>query len=158
MATRLPGFWKALTNAGVYKVMGRMHVPIYRATGGRIGHKTGPIYQLLLTSTGRKSGLSRTLPLTYMRDGENYVIVASHGGNDKHPAWWLNLQANPKASIQVANKTMAVIASQAIGPERDRLWPLLVEMNPQFGTYETITDRAIPVVVLTVSDAAAATI
>ena len=134
-----------------------MHVPIYRATRGRIGHKTGPIYQLLLTTTGRKSGLSRTLPLTYMRDGKNYVIVASHGGHDKHPAWWLNLEANPKASIQVAHETMTVVASRATGPERDRLWPLLVEMNPQFGTYETITDRVLPVVVLTISQAADAT-
>lgn len=141
-------FWKALTNSGVYKLMGKLHVPIYRATSGRIGHRTGGICQLLLTTVGRKSGLPRTLPLTYMRDGFDYVIVASHGGNDKHPAWWLNLEADAKATIQVADETMAVTATQAVGSQRDRLWPLLVRTNPVFAKYETLTRRVLPVVVL----------
>lgn len=141
-----------LTNAGVYKAMGKLHVPIYRATGGRIGHRTGPIEQLLLTTTGRRSGRPRTLPLTYMCDGDDYVIVASHGGNDRHPAWWLNLQSNPIASIQVRARVLRVTAREAVGAERARLWPLLTQMNPVFLKYEQLTDRLIPVVVLHVDE------
>ena len=137
-----------LTNRGVYKAMGKLHVPLYRATRGLVGHRTGRIYQLLLTTTGRKSGRQRTLPLTYMRDGGDYVVVASHGGNDKHPAWWLNLEANPQATIQVRGDTMKVVASLASPSERNRLWPLLVIMNPVYVKYETLTDRTIPVVLL----------
>ncbi len=148
MPVNAHGFWKMLTNAGVYKAMGKLHVPIYRATRGRIGHKTGAIEQLLLTTTGRKSGLCRTLPLTYMRDGNDHVVVASHGGNDRHPAWWLNLSAHPEAEIQIRGDVMRVTALEATGAERERLWPLLTAMNPIYLRYELLTDRAIPVVVL----------
>jgi deazaflavin-dependent oxidoreductase (nitroreductase family) len=141
-------FWKLVTDIGFYKGMGKLHTPLYRLTGGAIGHRTGWVRNLLLTTVGRKSGQPRTVPVTYMSDGDDFVLVASHGGSDKHPAWWLNLEANPSATVQVGRETLAVTAHRAEGDERARLWPMLVEMNPLFGRYETLTARSIPVVVL----------
>ena len=142
-------FWKFLGESSFYKNMGRLHTKIYRASGGRIGHKTGPVRNLLLTSTGRRSGEKRTCPLTYLEDNGRYVLIASNGGNEKHPVWYLNLQAQPRATVEVGPKKLDVVASTASGEERARLWSAAVRMNPQYATYEGITPRQIPVVVLT---------
>jgi deazaflavin-dependent oxidoreductase (nitroreductase family) len=142
-------FWKFLGESSFYKNMGKLHVPLYRLTGGRIGHRTGPLSHLLLTCTGRKSGQQRTCPLTYLEDGGRYVLIASNGGNEKHPVWYLNLKAQPRAKVEVGPKKLDVVASTAAGDERTRLWNAAAAMNPQYSMYEGITSREIPVVILT---------
>jgi deazaflavin-dependent oxidoreductase (nitroreductase family) len=139
---------KLLGESGFWKVVGRLHVRAYRSSGGRFGANLGGLPHLLLTTVGRKSGESRTVPLTYLADGPAYVLVASNGGSDRHPAWWLNLRAAPRANVQVGPEAFAVVASEAEGAERMRLWAALKKFNPFYAQYEKITDRKIPVVVL----------
>jgi deazaflavin-dependent oxidoreductase (nitroreductase family) len=148
MASAKQRLLKAVGESGLWKPTGRVHAWLYRSTGGRIGHKAGHMTNLLLTTTGRKSGEPRTVTLTYMADGENYVLVASNGGADRHPIWWLNLRKNPRAEVQVGSRTLKVEAVEADVTERARLWPKLKAYNPFYGEYEQITDRQIPVVVL----------
>jgi F420H(2)-dependent quinone reductase len=142
-------FWKFLGESSFYKNMGKVHTRLYRLSGGRIGHKTGPVRNLLLTATGRKSGQKRTCPLTYLEDAGRYVLIASNGGNEKHPVWYLNLKTHPRATVEVGPRRLDVVASTAQGEERKRLWSAAVAMNPQYATYESITRREIPVVILT---------
>ena len=137
-------FWKAVGESGVWKGVGRLHTRLYRLTGGRVGGMTN----LLLTTTGRRSGEPRTVPLTYMADGERYVLVASNGGADRHPAWWGNLRHTPRATVQVGGTTLEVDAAEAGPEERARLWPRLKTMKPFYAMYEQLTDRRIPVVIL----------
>ncbi len=139
---------KVVGESGLWTGVGQVHAWLYRRTGGRIGHRTGHITNLLLTTTGRKSGKPRTVTLTYMADDDNYVLVASNGGSDRHPVWWLNLKKNPHAQVQVGNRTFVVDADEADGTERVRLWSKLKAYNPFYGQYEQITDRRIPVVIL----------
>ena len=131
---------------------GRLHTAIYRATGGRIGHSSGKITNLLLTTTGRKSGQPRTVPLSYIRDGEYLVVVASNGGADRDPVWWLNLSAAPEASVQVEGDRFAVTAREADDAERERLWPLLQEANLFYTRHRANTERRIPIVLLSRRD------
>lgn len=147
MSTQLR-FLKMLGESSFWKNVGRLHVHLYHLTSGRIGHSAGNIKNLLLTTTGRKSGESRTVPLAYMRDGNDYVVVASNGGSDRPPSWWLNLKDKPQARVQIGNETHEVVAARANEQEHARLWPLLKEMNPFYGRYEQITARSIPVVIL----------
>src|SRR5262245_14677271 len=91
---------KILGESGAWKAVGAVHTRLYRLSGGRIGHTAGHLANLLLTTTGRKSGAARTVPLTYMADGDTYVLVASNGGADRHPAWYLNLQDDPRAHVE----------------------------------------------------------
>ncbi len=148
MASAAQKILKLVGESSFWKHTGRLHAWLYRRTGGRIGHKAGHITNLLLTTTGRKSGTPRTVTLTYMPDGERYVLVASNGGSDRHPVWWLNLQNHPRATVQIRNLIVEVEAAEAQGAERDRLWPQLKTYNPFYGQYEQITERRIPVVVL----------
>jgi deazaflavin-dependent oxidoreductase (nitroreductase family) len=121
---------------------------LYRASGGRIGGKMGQVEVLLLTTTGRKSGKKRTLPLVYIMDGPAYVITASAGGADKNPGWFFNVRSNPQSLIQVREKQIKVTAEVA-GPEkRSELWARLVELAPNFAGYEKRTSREIPMVIL----------
>ena len=103
---------------------------------------------LLLTTTGRKSGKQRTTPLLYLEDAGRYVVIASVGGAPKHPAWYLNLLANPAATIEVGRRKLAVTASTASPEERARLWPLAVQMYRGYEDYQAKTTREIPVVIL----------
>lgn len=113
------------------------------AAGGRADTPT-----LLLTTTGRKSGRQITMPLIYGRDGDRFIIVGSKGGAPGHPAWYLNLQAQPQAHIQVAEKHYDVRARSAEGEERSRLWSLMEDLYPPYDSYQKRTDRVIPVIVL----------
>ncbi len=124
----------------------RIHTALYRATGGVIGARLAGIPMLLLTTTGRKTAQARTLPLAYIADGDEFVVVASNGGQDTDPLWWRNLQADPTCEVQVRRDVHRAHAELATGAERDRLWPLLVQANPQWGRYERATRRPIPVV------------
>lgn len=121
---------------------------LYRASSGRIGGKMGRVEVLLLTTTGRKSGKKRTLPLVYIMDGPAYVITASAGGADKNPGWFFNVRSNLQSLIQVREKQIKVTAEVA-GPEkRSELWARLVELAPNFAGYEKRTSREIPMVIL----------
>ncbi|MEW6272804.1 MAG: nitroreductase family deazaflavin-dependent oxidoreductase [Thermodesulfobacteriota bacterium] len=139
---------KAVGESPFWKVTGRVHTALYRATGGRVGHSAGRITNLLLTTRGRRSGEERTVALAYLADGDRFVVVASNGGSDRHPAWWLNLRANPRARVEVGGRTVEVTAREATAEEHARLWPELKAVNPFYGNYERITERRIPVVVL----------
>jgi F420H(2)-dependent quinone reductase len=125
------------------------HAIVYRATGGRIGHRfPGAPPTLLLDHVGAKSGNRRTTPLTYVPDDGNVVIVASKGGHPRHPAWFHNLRANPDVTIQVGSERRAVRARVATSEERTRLWPKVVATYGGYAGYQQRTEREIPLVIL----------
>ena len=107
---------------------------------------------LLLGTTGRKSGVERKLPLIYGKANGSWVIIASKGGAPSHPAWYLNLLANPVCNIQVVSEHHQVKARTAQGEEREALWQQLAELYPPYNDYQAATDREIPVVVLDLAD------
>ncbi|MEU4517484.1 nitroreductase family deazaflavin-dependent oxidoreductase [Amycolatopsis sp. NPDC024027] len=121
----------------------------FRANEGKVGNYFEGKNVLLLTTTGAKSGAERLSPLVYTRDGDRYVVAASMGGAPKNPAWYHNLVANPKVTVEVGTEkfeaTATVIADRA---ERDRLYAGMVAHAEGFAEYETKTDRVIPIVVL----------
>ena len=127
----------------------KVHTALYRATGGRIGHRlprNPPI--LLLDHVGAKSGTRRTSPIGYVPDGSNLLIVASKGGNPKHPAWFHNLCANPDVTVQLRSERKAVHARVASPGERTLLWPKVVAAYGGYAGYQRRTEREIPIVVL----------
>jgi deazaflavin-dependent oxidoreductase (nitroreductase family) len=136
-----------MANLG-FRIFGGMHAGVYRLTGGKVGGKIGKTPVLLLTTTGRKSGQPRTTPLLYARAGEGYVVIASKGGADQHPLWFLNLQANPSVKVTVGRETREMQARDTQGEERERLWRLLADLYPGYDKYAQKTSRQIPVVVL----------
>ena len=121
---------------------------LYLRTGGAIGASFFGITVLLLTTVGRRSGRERVVPLLYIEDAGHLVVVGSNAGDDRHPAWWLNLQANPRARVQVRRERFEVIAHTADPAERARLWPQLVAAYRDYARYARGTPREIPVVVL----------
>jgi deazaflavin-dependent oxidoreductase (nitroreductase family) len=121
----------------------------FRANEGRVGGMFEGVPLLLLHHTGAKSGQSRINPLAYQSDGGRYVVFASKGGAPSNPAWYHNLVAHPNTTIEVGTDMVDVVASQATGQERDRLYRAQAERVPQFAEYEQQTDRVIPVIVLT---------
>ncbi len=139
----------------------KFHAYIYERTDGRIGKHSNRVPALLLTTTGRKSGQSRTHGLTYYRDGDDVIVVASNGGSDRHPAWFLNLQAEPRVKVRLGRQVVGATARVASPEERARLWPLVNRacrgMAPVFhpgatGRYDVHqrhTSREIPVVIIT---------
>ncbi|HEV7770591.1 MAG TPA: nitroreductase/quinone reductase family protein [Solirubrobacterales bacterium] len=127
---------------------GKFNVPIYRATGGRIGGRVGRAPVLLLTTTGRKSGQPRTAPVLYLADGENVILINTNAGNAKIPAWSLNLTANPEAEIELGRKRRPVRARIAEGEERADLWHKSNVQYAGFDDYEAKLNREISVFVL----------
>ncbi|HYS39584.1 MAG TPA: nitroreductase family deazaflavin-dependent oxidoreductase [Pseudonocardiaceae bacterium] len=119
-----------------------------RECGGAEGYDWKGATILLLTTTGRRSGTQHRTALIYRQVGDDYVIVASRGGAPTHPAWYLNLAANPDVRIQVKDQEFAGRARVADGDERAKLWSLMAEVWPDYDSYQTKTDRQIPVVVL----------
>jgi F420H(2)-dependent quinone reductase len=130
------------------RVGGGIHRDLYRLSGGRIGGRIGKLPILLLTTTGRRTGRQRTTPLGFERDGANLVVIASNGGMDWPPAWWLNLEQTPEASVELGRERLAVRSRQATGDERARLWAAITARFPAYGRYERKTTRPIPVVIL----------
>jgi F420H(2)-dependent quinone reductase len=124
------------------------HTGVYRLTGGRIGGKMGGLRILLLTTTGRKSGQPRTVPLVFFEDGERLVVIASKGGDPRDPLWWENLKQDPSAEVQVGSERRRMRARQASVEERARLWPRVKRENPAYAAYEKRTTREIPVILL----------
>lgn len=125
------------------------HTLVYRATHGLVGHRfLGAPPTLLLEHVGAKSGKPRTSPLTYLRDGDNFVLVASKGGYPRNPSWYHNLRANPDTTVQVGSQQVAVHARVATQAERTRLWPRVVELYGGYEDYQERTEREIPLVIL----------
>jgi len=139
-------------NEAVERVMGKglvLHQWLYEKTDGRIGRSIGGRPMLLLRTVGRKTGESRTSALLYVPDGERYAVIASKGGDARHPGWFHNLTASPDVEIQIGRERIPVKARVAEGEERERLWAKANEVNQgQYDTYQSRTDRKIPVVVL----------
>jgi F420H(2)-dependent quinone reductase len=121
------------------RVAGRSHAWLYRATGGRLGSNLGVMPVLLLTTTW---------PLGYLTDGDRLVVIASAGGQPQHPAWYLNLRANRRVTVQRGGETVAMVATPAESEERARLWERIIRDYPQFAGYQRKTGREIPVVLL----------
>jgi len=130
------------------RLMGKLNVPVYRATRGRLLGKVGRAPVLLLTTTGRKSGQSRTAPVVYLADGERQVVIGSNAGNARMPAWALNLVANPEAEVEVYGRRGRVRARVAEGEERADLWRRMNEQYAGFDDYKARTTRDIRVFVL----------
>jgi deazaflavin-dependent oxidoreductase (nitroreductase family) len=129
-------------------LFGQEHVERYRATDGAEGHEWKGTQTLLLTTTGRKSGEQRTTPLIYAAVGDSFVIVASKGGSDEPPAWYLNLSENPEVEVQVRAERFKARARTAGSDEKPELWRRMVAEWPSYDEYQEKTDREIPVVVL----------
>ncbi|MBM0260152.1 nitroreductase family deazaflavin-dependent oxidoreductase [Micromonospora sp. 4G55] len=125
------------------------HIRRYVETGGEQGHEWRPgVFTLLLTTRGRRSGKLRRTALIYGRDGDDYLVVASQGGAPQHPAWYLNLLADPEAEVQVGAETFTARARAAGPEEKPRMWRTMTGIWPAYDDYQTRTDREIPVVVL----------
>jgi len=134
--------------AGMLRTLGKLNVPVYRLTRGRVMGTVGRAPVLLLTSTGRRSGQPRTAPVVYMADGERLVVIGSNAGNPKAPAWSHNLKANPDAHVQVRGERRPVRARVAEGEERAQLWRRMNEHYAGFDAYEERTSRDIALFVL----------
>ncbi|QFU91872.1 nitroreductase family deazaflavin-dependent oxidoreductase [Amycolatopsis sp. YIM 10] len=143
--------------AKIMKLMSRVHVRVFTLTGGRVGStwRVGagfrkPVPTLLLEHRGRRSGRRFVTPLLYLRDGDEFVIVASQGGLPKHPQWYFNLRADPETRVHLKKQgAIPVRARVASAEERAELWPRLVDLYADFAKYQAWTEREIPVVFLT---------
>jgi deazaflavin-dependent oxidoreductase (nitroreductase family) len=129
-------------------LFGEEHVRKYKETGGQEGHDWQGTQCLLLTTTGRKSGQPRELPLIYGKSGDDYLIVASKGGADEPPAWYLNLEADPTAEVQVWGDRFKAKARVATAEEKPEMWKTMTAEWPAYDEYQTKTDREIPIIVL----------
>jgi deazaflavin-dependent oxidoreductase (nitroreductase family) len=124
------------------------HLKRYLESDGEDGHLWNGVATLLLTTTGRKSKQAVQIPLIYGAIDDSFVIVASKGGHTHHPAWYLNLDADPQVAVQVAADKFTATARTAHGEERARLWGEMASIFPNYNEYQAKTDREIPVVVL----------
>jgi deazaflavin-dependent oxidoreductase (nitroreductase family) len=136
------------SSATVLRWTGRINIPLYRLSGGRIFGKVNRAPVLLLTTTGRKSGRARTAPVVYLADGDDFAVIGSNAGHSRTPAWSLNLKARPEAEIEVGRRKLPVRARIAAGDERADLWRRHNEQFGGFDEYEARTDRDIAVFVL----------
>ena len=129
-------------------LFGAEHTRRYRETGGEEGHDWQGTQTLLLTTIGRKSGEPRELPLIYGRSGDDYLIVASKGGADEPPAWYVNLVADPEVEVQVRGDRFKARAREATPEEKPKMWETMVAEWPAYDDYQSKTERPIPVIVL----------
>ncbi|HZE04206.1 MAG TPA: nitroreductase family deazaflavin-dependent oxidoreductase [Solirubrobacteraceae bacterium] len=130
----------------------RVHEKLYEATDGRVGHRLLGVPTLLLRTTGRRSGVTRTSGLVYARDGADYLVVASKGGSDQPPAWLSNLKAKPEVEIQIGRERLpgSCKVVEPSDPGYERLWKIVNENNgDRYTAYQSETSRPIPVVVIT---------
>jgi F420H(2)-dependent quinone reductase len=137
-----------LMPASFLRAMGRLNVPVYRLTRGRLMNTVGSAPVMLLTTTGRRSGQQRTAPVLYGRDGESLIVVSSNGGNHNAPGWSYNLEANPDAEVQIGGDRKRVRARVAQGEERERVWRAMNERYAGFDDYDANVSREIAVFVL----------
>lgn len=129
-------------------LFGDEHTQKYKETGGQTGHDWQGTQVLLLTTTGRKSGEPRELPLIYGKSGDDYLIVASKGGADAPPAWYLNLEADPRVELQVRDERFPARARVATPEEKAEMWKTMTVEWPAYDEYQTKTEREIPIIVL----------
>jgi deazaflavin-dependent oxidoreductase (nitroreductase family) len=144
-------FWSRFSNslgAGGLRLVGKLNAPIYRLSGGRVGGKLGEAPILLLTTTGRKSGQSRTAPVLYLADGDRFVVINTNAGNEKTPAWSLNLRASPEAEVEIGRKRIKVRSRLAEGEERSDLWRRSMEQYEGWDFYESKLNREVGVFIL----------
>ncbi len=143
-------FTRASTSMGATALRwtGKLNIPMYRLSGGRIGGRINQAPVLLLTTTGRKSGQQRTAPVVYLADGDRFVVIGSNAGHAKVPAWSLNLKANPDAEVEVGRKRLQVRARVAEGEERADLWRKSNDQYAGFDDYAERTGRDIALFVL----------
>jgi len=133
------------------RVFWALHKGIDRLSGGRLStirptdHRVGTLF---LLTTGRTTALERRNGLYYIEDGSRYVVVASNAGADHDPRWWLNLQANPNAAVEISGRRLAIQGRAATDPERERLWPELVRRHATYAEYARTATRTIPIVIL----------
>lgn len=134
----------------VLKTMNRVHRAILAVSGGRIGWKAGGMTALQLHTIGRTSGERRSVMLTCPIEVDgNPVVVASRGGDDHHPAWFLNLQANPEVEVTMRGETRPMLATVVPDDERAALWKKVTNAQTRYAGYQKRTERAIPLVILT---------
>lgn len=134
--------------AGLLRGLGKLNVPVYRATRGRVWGSYGRAPVLLLTTTGRRSAQQRTAPVVYLANGERLVVIGSNAGNERAPAWSLNLKASPECAVQVGGERRRMHARIAQGEERAALWRAMNQQYAGFDDYEQRTSRDIAVFVL----------
>ncbi len=139
------------TRDRVARSIASTHVQLYQATGGLLGGLVGGMPVLLLTTTGRRSGRTHTAPLTYLRIDGRIILIASYGGANRHPAWYLNLDARPAVEVQRWRRSRPMTARTLSGTDREAVWSKVVRRAPIYGWYQRRTDREIPLVEL-VSD------
>ena len=120
----------------------------FRARGGRVGGYHATMQLLLLTTTGARTGQRRAVPLTYLPDGDRYIVTAGNAGSDRHPAWYYNLAANPDVTVEVGTEAFKAVAMIAEEAERGALYELFAAAYPQADDYQAQTIRQIPVVIL----------
>ncbi len=130
------------------KYLSTVHSLLFKATRGRIGKRLVDNDMLLLTTVGSKTGDAHTVPLLYLRDNDDVIIIASWGGRPSHPQWYGNLLADPSVTIQILEESTSVTARTASSEERARLWPLITSAYDGYREYQTRTNREIPVVIL----------
>jgi F420H(2)-dependent quinone reductase len=126
----------------------RVHHAVLRLSGGRLGSRLGHLEQVLLTTTGRRTGRPRTTPLALTLVGDRLVLIASDGGAARHPAWYLNLEAHPDVVVRRGTTDVRCRARTATGAEREELWRAAVANHGGYADYQRRTERPIPVVVL----------
>ena len=137
----------------VIRIGWAFHRALFQVTGGRVGTeraRNGRLGTLFITTTSRKTGEARRNPLFYLEDEGRLVVVASNAGADRDPAWWLNLQADPGATVDLAGERFAVHSRRARAEEADWLWPRFIAANSDFAAYREQADRDIALVVLEV--------
>jgi deazaflavin-dependent oxidoreductase (nitroreductase family) len=127
----------------------RVNAFVYQKTNGRLGSRLGKQSVLLLHTTGRKSGKSFTTPLSFYRDGNSYLLVASNWGKENNPNWFKNLLEHPSTTIQVGAATIPVETRPAQGDEYNRLWEIVTAKNEQYLKYQKSLARQIPIMILT---------
>jgi deazaflavin-dependent oxidoreductase (nitroreductase family) len=130
------------------KGLSSLHRALYRMTGGLLGRRLVDNDILLLTTRGRSTGREHTVPLLYLRDGDRLVVIASYGGRDQHPQWYVNLLDEPLVTVQIAGLRRAYRARAATEEERATWWPHVVSAYSDYAVYQSRTDRQIPVVML----------
>jgi deazaflavin-dependent oxidoreductase (nitroreductase family) len=131
------------------KAVTRAHETVYRVSGGRVANRGSGMPVLMLTTTGRRSGQKRTTMLTTpLQEDGRIVIVASKGGDDRHPDWFLNLRDDPNVEVTLDGETRPMTAHVTSPEEKARLWPRIVADHANYGGYQEKTERDIPVVVL----------
>ena len=149
MAVRVASALRLRLRRWTIRGLSKTHLLVQRMSRGRVLGTVAGMPVLLLTTTGRRSGKPRTTPLTFLRDGTDLVVIASNGGADRPPDWWLNLRQHPRAVVEIGADTLTVTARTASAEERERLWVGIIATHSGYAGYQEKTTRQIPVVLLT---------